>query len=254
MSEDNPRAAAIPQTVTAVTVRTNGRRSELARISLTHDTDGLHRRVRDIIRGVHGTLFGDLPGLVDQLVRHQVWRGFGFKNFASYALAEVVDNGLGIISDQHLWLLRCSLDVRKHGKHVREWKDLLKAVDKKVRLIAEQEKRDIKSFDGNSLETLAKKRGGLPALSYMPSRAGGASDDAALLRLARRHPAAFEKVAAGQLSIREAVAAVKRPRQPAKQPAAPASALDRIKAAYRALSAADRAAFIDWQSSSDGGN
>lgn len=168
----------------------------------------LHRRVCTAIRESNQIVFGDMPTLVAQIIENRAWEEFEHDGFASYAL-DAGSNGLGINTNQRLWLLRCSMDV--HGKHIAEWTDVLSKVEEMVRIEAKEEGRTMRSFGGNSLESLAKMCGTshTPKITYLPSRTGGSSgNDGHLVRLRKNHPEAFQKVVKREMGIQDARRAV----------------------------------------------
>lgn len=143
-------------------------------------------------------VFESLPTVVAQIIEHKTWKSYGKSNFADYVL-DATSNGLGVNSNQRLWILRCSLDV--HGKHIKEWADVLDRVEKMVRVQARESGDKIRSFNGQSLETLSKNvRDVAHKITYLPSRSG-AGVDRHVLNLRKNKPEIFKRVVKGELSI-----------------------------------------------------
>jgi hypothetical protein len=201
----------------------------------------LHRAARKGLDGAEHEVFGLLPVTVAQIIQHKVWRSYGHKEFASYAL-DTSSNGLGVNTNQRLWLLRCSMDVQ--GEHVKEWADVLAKVEEMVRVWAKAEGKRVGGsggdFDGKTLESLAKNGGGgTPAgqITYLPSRAK--SHDGYLLALRKRAPEMFRKVAAGEITSAEA-------RRSAGMRVGHHSSLGKAKSLVRNMTAKERREFIEW--------
>src|SRR5262245_13955040 len=93
----------------------------------------LHRAACMAIYEGNQIVFDSLPGLVRQIIEHKTWRAFNKTSFADYAL-DATSNGLGVITNQRLWMLRCAMDV--HGEHIKEWADVLAKVENMVRVNA----------------------------------------------------------------------------------------------------------------------
>src|SRR5262245_16225320 len=91
----------------------------------------LHRAVCKAIHEGNHIVFESLPVLVRQIIEHKTWHTFNKASFADYAL-DATSNGLGVNTNQRLWMLRCAMDV--HGEHIKEWADVLAKVEKMVRL------------------------------------------------------------------------------------------------------------------------
>ena len=201
--------------------------------------DDLHRAVSKAIWEGNHIVFESLPGLIAQIIEHKTWKTFGHKSFADYAL-DAGTNGLGINTNQRLWMLRCAMDV--HGKHVGEWAKVLTKVDEMVRIQAKSDGAAIRAgrgFDGNSLETLAKNVDNVvnSRITYMPSM--NKADDGHLVRLSRKDPKTFKRVVAGELSLVEA-------RRAAGMPVAKVTNLGRAKSAWSKMTPEERAVFIQW--------
>jgi hypothetical protein len=168
--------------------------------------DDLHRAACKAIHGGEQAIFGMLPSVLAQIIKHKVWktRQKPFKDFGEYALDQTSD-GLGISNNQRLWMLRCALDV--HGDHVGEWAATIQRVEKMVHVQIKAEGGKIRSVNGNSLEALAKTccHGNTDTkITYLPSRAQR-SDDGHLIRLQRIDAALYKRVVAGKVLLREAV-------------------------------------------------
>jgi hypothetical protein len=163
--------------------------------------DDLHRGARKELRRGEHIVFGALPGLIDRLIEHKVWktRTKKFKNFGEYALDQTSE-GLGIENNQLLWLLRCALDVR--DKHIKEWAEVLEEVERSVRIWAKEEGKSIRSFDGNGLEKVGRASGDPQTdkkITYLPSGAG--NSDATLMRLRKNDPKTYQKVISGEMTV-----------------------------------------------------
>jgi len=72
---------------------------------------------------------------------------------------------VGVNTNQRLWILRCSMDVQHYdkatermvpGEHIKEWSGVALRVEEMVRLEAKASSIPLTSFNGNSLEILAK--------------------------------------------------------------------------------------------------
>lgn len=198
----------------------------------------LHRAVSKAIWEGNHIVFESLPGLIAQIIEHETWKTFGHKSFADYAL-DATTNGLGINTNQRLWMLRCAMDV--HDKHVGEWADVLLKVDELVRVQAKAEGKAIRSseFNGNSLEELAKRvpHGTQEKITYLPSR--HQHHDGHLVRLSRNDPKTFRKVLNGELSVLEA-------RRAAGMKVGHHTNLGRGKSAFSKMTPEERDEFIQW--------
>jgi hypothetical protein len=180
------------------------RTTEDTRVELS-DSE-LHRAARAAIGEADRIVFDDLASLLAEIIRRRLWERYGFFSFASFSLAS--RNGLGITTNGRLWLLRCALDV--HGKHMREWSDVLAQVEAMVRLEAKKAGRKLGSngpYGANTLSRLGRD----PALatapiSYLPSQSRGPGAlDGLLVRLRKKEPAMHERVIARELSLHDAV-------------------------------------------------
>jgi hypothetical protein len=199
--------------------------------------DELHRAARKHLLEIGDALFGNLPGIIGQIIGHKVWksRPAGFKNFAEYALAQTSE-GLNINNNQKLWMLRCSLDVT--GKHIKEWAEVLEKVEEMVRLQIATDGSKIHDKNGNLLETLAKigTPASQPCITYLPSRAPGNNPDRSLVGLRKRNPDLFRQVAAGRMTLTDAKRATGQVR----------THLNRAQSAFRSMTMAERREFIEW--------
>jgi len=165
--------------------------------------DDLHRAVRQMFWDGHHIVFERLPTVLDRIIKHEIWRSRtrNFKSFGEYALDQTSE-GLGIKNNYMLWLLRCSLDV--HGRHVKEWAEVLEQVEQMVRVTAKEEGTKVRELDGNSLESLGKEwaHGHTnEKITYLPSR--NSKLDGNLMRLRKNAPEVYERVTSGDMSIRE---------------------------------------------------
>lgn len=217
-------------TMTSVVALENGR----VRVSDDH----LHRAACKGLFNADHEVFGALPGVIRQIIEHKTWRTFGHKDFASYAL-DATTNGLGVNSNQRLWILRCSMDV--HGEHIKEWADVLAKVEILVKAIAKEEGKTVRSFTGNSLEMLAKSGVDTSTrITYMPSREVGSNAlDGNLIRLRKNKPEIFKQVTSGELTIREA-------RRAAGLVEAKQTNIGRAESAIRNMTKAERKQFFKW--------
>jgi hypothetical protein len=197
--------------------------------------DELHKQACKAIWEGNHVVFESLPSLIARIIEHKTWRSYQHKDFASYAL-DATSNGLGVNTNQRLWILRCSMDVQ--GKHIKEWADVLAKVETLVRLYAAEEGKSIRSFGGNSLEALAKVGEDISSrITYLPSRQGGTGTDCHLMRL-RKKPDVFKRVLSGELSMVEA-------RRSAGIPVKPTDTT-RAKSLVRNMTAKERREFIAW--------
>jgi hypothetical protein len=164
------------------------------------DDDELHRGARKALHQGGHAVFGMLPVIVDQVIRHKVWKTQTreFKNFGEYALSQT-SAGLSIENNQQLWMLRCALDVT--GKHVKEWAEVLEEVERAVKVWAKEEGKTVRGFNGNSLETLGKACADLHTkkITYLPSRSRNVDGD--LIRLRRNDPETYRKVISGKMTL-----------------------------------------------------
>lgn len=203
-----------------------------------NDSD-LHRAACKAIHEGNHIVFESLPSLVRQIIEHKTWRTYNKANFADYALDET-SNGLGINTNQRLWILKCSMDWQ--GEHIKEWADVLGQVEKMVRLEAVTSKEKTGStskFDGNSLEKLAKNGTDQSQMkiTYLPSR--NKNDDGHIVRLRKNKPEVFKKVASGNMTLLEA-------RKSTGIGVDAHTSLGRTKAYFRRLGAKERREFVAW--------
>jgi len=135
------------------------------------------------------------------------------------------------------WILRCSMDV--HGSHMKEWAEILAKVEQMVKQIPISERGSIASFNGNSLEGLAKNCAGLhnEKITYLPSRQRG--DDGHLIRLRKNKPEVFRKVITGEMTMVEA-------RRAAGMAVAKNTNVGRAQSAFRMMTKKARKEFLDW--------
>lgn len=162
----------------------------------------LHKQTCKAIWEGNHVVFESLPSLIAHIIEHKTWRTFQHKGFASYAL-DATSNGLGVNTNPRLWILKCSMDF--NGKHIREWTDVLDAVEEMVRIQAAERGDSIRSFNGQSLEMLAKNvrdSAHDDKITYLPSRSG-AGHDRYVLSL-RKKPDVFRRLVRGELSMSEA--------------------------------------------------
>lgn len=196
----------------------------------------LHRRACSAVWEANHVVFESMPSLIAQIIEHEVWRDYQHDSFATYAL-DATSNGLGVNTNQRLWILRCSLDV--HGKHIAEWADVLSAVEKMVKLIPVSERGSIALANGNSLESLAKNCPTLDnaKITYLPSR--NKADDGHLMRLRKNHPELFQRIASREVTLIQA-------RRELGVNSGNEPSLGRIKSAIGKLSPEELAELIEW--------
>lgn len=215
-----------------------------ARNALGHDTvrlsnAELHREVSVAVRKGNQIVFESLPKLIAQVIDHKVWFDYGHKDFASYAL-DATSNGLGVNTNQRLWILRCGMDV--HGEHIKEWADVTELVEGMVRLQAKTDGLKVRDFHGNSLELLAKKSplaGINERITYLPSQSGGGGLDSDLFRLRRRDAGLYKSVLTRKVGLQEALEGARMQRR------VPSTA-ERAQSLVRNMTAKERREFIDW--------
>lgn len=129
------------------------------------------------------------------------------------------------------------MEVR--GQHIKEWADVLAKIEQMVRLYAAEEGKALGSFDGNSLERLAKD-GVCPdtRITYLPSRqTSDDGHDGHIVRFRKNRPDLYKRLVSGEMTMIEA-------RKSAGL--AVATNLRRAKSAVRKMTKKERAAFIDW--------
>lgn len=200
--------------------------------------DELHARAAGLIQDSHRAVFSSLRHIIGRIIETKAWRAraIPFKTFGEYALSQTVD-GLSVDSDDKLYLLRSAMDV--HGKHMAEWGDVLAEVEKVVRIYAKEEGLAIRSFDGNSLESLAKNVDSSVrnAISYMPSRQKDI--DGHLMRLRRADSSVYRKVVSGKMTVKEG-------RQAAGLKVQKVSNLGRAISAVKKMTDTERSEFMAW--------
>lgn len=198
--------------------------------------ESLHRQVCMAIHKGNHIVFESLPSLIAQIIEHKTWRSYQHKDFASYAL-DATSNGLGVNTNQRLWILRCSLDV--HNAHMKEWAEVLAKVEEMVRVQAAEDGASIKSFGGNSLEMLAKNVDNVVhagKITYLPSQQKAL--DGYLVRMRKNKPDVFRRVVAGELSMADA-------RRAARMRVGPTD-INRAKSLVRNMTTKERREFIAW--------
>jgi hypothetical protein len=158
----------------------------------------LHRAAHKAIWEANQIVFEALPTVIAQIVKNDTWRSFGHDSFASYVL-DATTNGLGVNTNQRLWILRCSMDV--YGDHVAEWAEVLAKVEEMVRVQSAAD--GVKLNGSQSLEMLAKDSSDTRMLSgritYLPSRQTG--NDGHLMRFRKNDSGAFRRVISRQSSV-----------------------------------------------------
>jgi hypothetical protein len=225
-------------TKTALVPTKNARGADTVRLS----DEELHRAARKGLQGATHEVFGLLPATMARVIEHKVWRSYGHKDFASYAL-DTTSNGLGINNNQSLWLLRCAMDV--HGEHIKEWAVVLDRVDQLVRVQAATDGMSIRLLSKEGLESLAKNVSdpGHGKITYLPSRQS--EFDGHLIRLRKNKPDVFKRVVSGELSMVNA-------RREARAAGVSGMAVDahttlgRAKQYFEKLTAKERREFLDW--------
>jgi hypothetical protein len=195
----------------------------------------LHRAACKAIYEGNHIVFESLPSLVRQIIEHKTWRTFNKSSFADYALG-ATSNGLGVDTNQRLWMLRCAMDV--HGDHIKEWADVLAKIEEMVRFEAKDDGRQIESFRGNSLEELAKDpHNVVRKITYLPSKQN--AHDGHLVRLRKNKPDVFKRVVNGELTMVEA-------RRKAGMKVGHHTNLGRAQSAFRMMTVRERRDFISW--------
>lgn len=199
----------------------------------------LHSRVCKAIWESNHIVFESLPSLIAQVIENKIWRGCQHKDFASYAL-DATSNGLGVNTNQRLWILRCAMDV--HGEHIKEWADVTERIEGMVRLQAKTDGLKVRDFHGNSLELLAKKSplaGTNDKITYLPSQSGGGGLDSDLSRLRRRDAGLYKSVLSRKVRLQEALEGARMQRRVP-------SAVERGQSLVRNMTAKERREFIAW--------
>jgi hypothetical protein len=171
---------------------------------IRNSDDALHRAAGKYFHEADHVQFRMLPAVIAQIIEYEVWktRDRRFESFADYAL-DTTSNGLGVHNDQHLWQLKCAMDI--HDKHVKQWAQVLAKVETMVKAYVVADGKRVRDFNGNSLEKLAKEVAPGPKcrITYLPSRQT-AAHDGHLIRLQRNHPELFQKVIDGEITMAEA--------------------------------------------------
>lgn len=199
----------------------------------------LHRRACRAFFEGDQIVFQSLPGIISQIIENKTWKTFGKKSFADYAL-DATSNGLGVNTNQRLWMLRCAMDV--HGAHIKEWADVLAKVEEMVRVEAAKDGVNIRSFGGNSLEMLAKNvdHAVHDKITYLPSQQK--HDDGHLIRLRKNKPDIFKRVIRREITMIEA-------RKEAGMKVARVTNVGRAQSAMRLMTEDERSDFIEWLAS-----
>jgi hypothetical protein len=192
-------------------------------------SNGLDRKIMDLReknRDVFRRVANGEMGLSDA--------GKGIKDFASYAL-DATSNGLGVNTNQRLWILRCGMDV--HDRHMREWTDVLAKVDEMVRVQAVADGVPIRELSKIGLEALAKDVSdpGHGKITYLPSRQS--EFDGQITRLRRNKPELYKRVVGGELSLVDARRSAGMKVQ---------TDMTRAKSLIRNMTAKERRGFIAW--------
>lgn len=204
--------------------------------------DELHTMTTSAIRESEHTVFGGLPSLIGQIIERKTWLQFGHETFASYALCDTSD-GLRVTNNQRLYILRCAMTIHGDATHLKEWGEVLVEVEERVREWAKERGINIREFNGNSLESLAKNvYTGIDGINYLPSgQTSPASKvtDGNLVRLHRRDPKLFRKVVTGKMSLIEA-------RKAAGMRVNNATPLVKARSVVRHMTDSERQEFIQW--------
>ncbi len=166
----------------------------LSTIDIAKTPKDLHSRAVRLIDGLHQFTFGNLPLVLNRVVKDRIWLKLPtkFNNFGEYALAQSVD-GLCIDSNEKLWLLRCAMDF--DGKHIEEWKDVLLALESMTKA---QPKQLPLNQSAISLEKLARSPELGSKITYHPSRSKGA--DRGILQLNTKGSDYLSRIANGELN------------------------------------------------------
>src|SRR5262245_65459442 len=104
-------------------------------------------------------------------------------------------------------MLRCAMEVR--GQHIKEWADVLAKIEQMVRLYAAEEGKALGSFDGNSLERLAKD-GVCPdtRITYLPSRqTSDDGNDGHIVRFRTYRTDLVQRMISGEIMLIDAIKA-----------------------------------------------
>ncbi|HEY7084253.1 MAG TPA: hypothetical protein VH519_05500 [Hyphomicrobiaceae bacterium] len=178
----------------------------------------LHKATKAAVVGADVAVHTTLAGLIDQVLARELWRRYNFPSFGAYCLAPG-RVGLGISTNQRLYLLRCCLDV--HGRHLKAWSSVLTVCDAQVRVRCRKDGTHINTLKGKSLRALAtaEDRSVADELSYLPSTVNGpGSLDSGLMRLHRLRPDLHTRVVEGALTLPEAQELRKPKRKPGDGP------------------------------------
>lgn len=189
----------------------------------------LHRAAHKALWEANHIVFDSLTGLIRQIIANETWRAFGHTNFANYAL-DASTNGLGVNTNQRLWILRCSMDV--YGDHIGEWAGLLEAVEAMVRLEPSRP-------EARSLELLAKDSPDASVkITYLPSRQS--SHDGHLVRLRKSDSSAYRRVLSGKAALADVL------REKRSKSVRQNDVLAYLRYHWNRASAAERKKFISW--------
>ena len=201
-------------------------------------SDGdLHKAAHKAIWEANHLVFESLTGLIAQIIENKTWRTFGHDTFATYAL-DATSNGLGVNTNQRLWILRCSLDV--HGEHIAEWADVLTQVEQMVRVqAAEAGNKLVGPASKRSLEMLAKDSTNVKErITYLPSRQS--AHDGHLMRLQKADSAAYRRVVTGKTSLADVL------REKRDSGARQNNVLAYLRYQWNRATAAEKKQFLAW--------
>lgn len=169
-------------------------------IDILDTPEKLNNRASKLITQLHQYTFSNLPAILDKIIKDKSWSKLPteFNNFGEYALNQGVD-GLGVDSNEKLWLLRCALDF--DDKHIQEWKDVLEMVSQMIKAIPIAERGKI----GNSisLKKLANVGDIKNKITYHPSSSQGQDRD--ILALGKKPGNYLNKIAQGKLTRKQAL-------------------------------------------------
>lgn len=198
--------------------------------TMKHTEEELHNQANKCIGEAHYLVFQVLPAIIEQIIEHKVWEEKNYNNFGEYALKQS-SSGLSVTNNHRLWLLKCAMDV--NGRHAVEWGDILNEVEHSVRVYAKENKIQIKDLN-KSLNELDDKHTD-ETITYLPSRSK--SNDGQLLKLRKKDQETYNKVVAGEMTLKEAL-----PPRPRKQ----IEPIESVKDKFNNLSDSDREAFLAW--------
>lgn len=172
---------------------------ELSDAELALTPEELNARASQLLSQLHQYTFSNLPALLNRIIVNKLWKKMPskFNNFGEYALSQSVD-GLGINSNEKLWLLRCAIDA--NGKHINEWKDVLLTLET---MIKSQPKSLPLNQSAISLEKLAKSPELGNKMTYYPSKNRGVDGD--ILKLNSQGNRFLDQIAEGTISRSEAL-------------------------------------------------